>query len=307
MKKCTVIMTIMAFVMSMMAVTAFAAVQEGDITKGEMNWDGNLVQATGYASGRTNPMARRAARMDAIRNLAEQVVGTEVTAESKMIDLVAEKDVVYTRVQATVSNMQEISPAKYFKGKDGLTECEIVMAMPIFGAKKSVASTFGDIAFKDCNTQAFPQPTTTNVSVSVEATTSTTTTTTTTNTNTTSVVAAVSNAKYTGLIVNCQNLKSNKQLKPVMSPVIKNESGTKIYGHVNLNYDLVIEKGMASYVKSKNDSAVSRAGNNPLVVNAVDVADHNGNPVVSVADSDRILIANQSTHFLDSCSVVFVR
>ena len=65
---------------------------------------------------------------------------------------------------------------------------------------------------------------------------------------------------------------------------------------------------MASYVSSVNDRAVTkRAGNNPIVVKAVDVENHNVNPVVAVSDADAILIANQRDHFLDNCAVVFVR
>ena len=107
--------------------------------------------------------------------------------------------------------------------------------------------------------------------------------------------------KFTGLIVDCRGLG----LKPVMSPVIKNANGRPIYGYKNLDYDKVIEKGMASY--ARNMSEASRAGRNPLIVRALDVENHGGTPVLSVADANRVLIENGATHFLDDTNVVFLR
>ena len=114
-----------------------------------------------------------------------------------------------------------------------------------------------------------------------------------------SLAQAITGA-YTGLIVDCRGL----DLKAVMSPVIENENGDKIYGHQNLDYDKVVEIGMAAY--STDMTNVERAGTNPLVIKAVAVANHNGNPVLSVADSNRVLIENQSTKFLEDLNVVFL-
>ncbi len=111
--------------------------------------------------------------------------------------------------------------------------------------------------------------------------------------------AAIGN--FTGLIVDCRGLG----LKPVMSPVIKNDNGDKIYGYKNLDYDKIIEIGMVAYTSDIN--SVARAGSNPLVVRALKVVDHNSNPVISVADSNRILIENDKTGFLDKLNVVFIR
>ncbi|MBR0061913.1 MAG: hypothetical protein IJP68_10595, partial [Selenomonadaceae bacterium] len=82
----------------------------------------------------------------------------------------------------------------------------------------------------------------------------------------------------------------------------------KIYGHQNLDYDKIIVNGMASYANDVNDQiSRSRAGNNPLVVQATSLSDINANPVVSATDADRILAANQRDKFLENCAVVFVK
>ena len=67
----------------------------------------------------------------------------------------------------------------------------------------------------------------------------------------------------------------------------------------------VITNGMAGY--TTDISRAARAGSNPLVVRAVSLDNHNGNPVLSVADANRVLIENGATGFVDSARVVFLR
>ena len=283
-KKCTVMLTMIAFIMSIMAVTAFA--------EANIDWEKGVIRATGLAGGKKGEnrkgilraQARRAARMDAERNLAEQVHGVQIDAESKMEDLELKYDSVRTAVSALLKDMYEVGEAKFFDDDT----CEITMEVPLWGKNSAASAAF--LPFKDEPKVAFPKPTaTTDSTITIK--------------NKTAVGAAVSN-KYTGLIVDCSGLG----LKPVMSPVIKNDSGQAIYGHENLDYDKVIEFGMASYVKNASDvSAATRAGNNPIVVKALSVENFNANPVITISDSDSILIANQGAHFLDDCAVVFVR
>lgn len=112
--------------------------------------------------------------------------------------------------------------------------------------------------------------------------------------------ASMAEGDYTGLIVDCRGL----ELQPVMSPVIMNSNGTKIYGHKNLDIDRVIREGMADYVDDTEQ--VSRAGTNPLVVKAVGVQNFNSNPVLAIPDSNRVLIENYATKFLKDLKVVFI-
>lgn len=281
--------TCMALAISIMMLTA--TVLADNLNNGT-DWEKGVVRATGmgsYKSGAKKnlrrPQAKRAATMDAQRNLAEIVQGVQVSSESSMLDLELEYDKVKTRVDATIKGMTEIS-SKYYE--DGT--CEVVLEMPIFGSTKSVAEA-AFLPFRDEPKEPFPQPTNvTNINV-------------TTNVNTT--VGGVVGGKYTGLVVDC----SGMGLEAVMSPVIKNGNGQPIYGYKNLDIDKVIAEGMASYATSANDAiSRERAGNNPLVVKAQKVdGTIPGNPVISVADADKVLIANQSDMFLENCNVVFVK
>ena len=105
---------------------------------------------------------------------------------------------------------------------------------------------------------------------------------------------------YTGVVIDCRGLGLN----PVMSPVIKDAAGTKLYGHTNINPDYVIQNGMASYAHDMG--MASRAGSNPLVIKAVSLADHNANPVISIDDGNRMLLENNSGGFLSQTAVVFL-
>ena len=112
--------------------------------------------------------------------------------------------------------------------------------------------------------------------------------------------AEMAQGDYTGLVVDCRGLG----LKTAASPVIKNSNGTKIYGHKNLDIDKIISMGVADYVKELEK--ISRAGSHPLIVKAIALENFNCDPVVSVADSNRILIENYATKFLKELSVVFL-
>lgn len=112
--------------------------------------------------------------------------------------------------------------------------------------------------------------------------------------------AKMAQGDYTGLIVDCRGLG----LKTAVSPVIKNANGTKIYGHKDLDIDKIISIGVADYVNDPKN--VSRAGSHPLIVKAIALENFNCDPVISVADSNRILIENYVTKFLKELSVVFL-
>lgn len=278
-KKLTACLTATLLMLAMLATTAFAAEESYGV-----DWTKGVIRAKGIGAGKSTTknkglkraQARRAAMMDAQRNLAETVKGVHVTSESRMADLELADDRVATRVNAIIKNMTEVS-GQYMDDDT----YEIILEMPLFGAGDSLSDA-AFLPFRDEPKVDFPQP----VDVTII--------------HQTTVIAQ----KYTGLIIDCRGMNINC----VMSPVIKNANGTKIYGHQNLDYDKIIVSGMASYAEQVADQiSRARAGSNPLVVKAVRLDDLNANPVVSVADADKILAANQHDKFLENCAVVFIR
>lgn len=247
------------------------------------DWDREIITGTGYGvadpakaknPGHARIMAHQAAILDAFRRLAEQAKGIHVTATSSISDNISTGDVVIGEVDAVVKRARVVS-----ENYDEYGNCSVVMEVPLFGVNNSIAKA----VLKPVAKEAFPAPTVNETTIQ-------------------STVNVTITGGYTGLIIDCSGLG----LKPVMSPVIRNANQQPIYGYKNLDYDRVIDKGMASYASSMSGN-LSRAGSNPLIIKAVRVEDHNSYPVVDTADADRILLENQKSHFLDSCAVVFIR
>ena len=104
---------------------------------------------------------------------------------------------------------------------------------------------------------------------------------------------------YTGVVIDCRGMN----LPTAMSPVIYDTDMKPIYGYKNLDYDYVIANGMVGYSNDITDHR--RAGTNPLVITAVGI--NGASPIVSKKDAAKILIENESSHFLDKTAVTFIR
>ncbi|WP_026767442.1 LPP20 family lipoprotein [Selenomonas ruminantium] len=286
--------------MVMLLVSSMATVLAAE----NVDWNKNVIRATGGgvapAGARTlaqaRMMARRAAITDAYRQLAEYVGGVNVDSETTVDMAAVQSDVIKTRVQATIRGARIVS-----EGQTGDGGYEVTMEVPLFGVS-SLASAVID---RPATIESFPEQTPDVLPSVVEPYSEGGWATPAPRTSTGSSAAPAPDGKaigtFTGLIVDCRGLG----LKPVMSPVIKNANGRPIYGYKNLDYDKVIEKGMAAYAWDMSGAA--RAGRNPLIVRALAVENHGGTPVLSVADANRVLIENGATHFLDDTNVVFLR
>ncbi len=260
---------------------------------GGIDWDQAVIRAEGagvapttaYNSVQARLMARRAAIVDAYRQLAEQIKGVNVDATTTVQNMMMTNDTVTTKVSALVQGARIVDEKVLPEGGYSVT-----LQVPVFGVSNSIASAVLD---RPAAYEPFPQP--------VESVQPSYPLRDNTGTSAASTPAGRAIGGYTGLIVDCRGL----DLSPVMSPVIKNANGAPIYGYKNLDYDKVVANGMAGYTRDIRNAV--RAGSNPLVVQAIGVDNHNSNPILSVADANRVLIENGATGFLNTASVVFVR
>lgn len=246
------------------------------------NWNTNIITVTG--TGVANPrmsvspahssmMARRAAMADAYRQLLEAVQGVNVDAETTVEQMMLTSDVVKVRVTGVVRGARIVSEGELSGGGYSVT-----MELPIFGESNSLAET---VIERPTYIEPFPAPSITYEPPIQQPT--------------------YSGGRYTGLIVDCRGLG---RINFVMSPVIKNSNGAKIYGHKNLDYDRIIREGMATYAQDMSEA--DRAGSNPLIVRAIALDDLNATPVLTMEDSDMVLYENGQSHFLDNIAVVFL-
>lgn len=263
-----------------------------------VDWGNNVITVKGMGVANpalaTNPlhgtmMARRAAVADGYRQLAEMVKGVQVDSETTVEQMMLVSDNVKLRVSAVIKGTVVISEQALPGGY------EVTMQMPLFGNNglSTAVITPSPVI------EPFPQPAPEVIpSMPADSKTGDTVGYTVISGGEKSPMAAIGG--YTGLIIDCRGLNLN----PVMSPVIKNVKGIKLYGHENLNYDLIVRDGMVNYATDRNMAA--RAGSNPLIIKAQRLEDHNANPVVSEEDGSRILIENGATNFLNKTAVVFM-
>ena len=274
---------VFALIMMCCAVIAYA-------NENAVNWSKGDVTAIGVGyppeemGMRGNSIARRAAMVDAQRNLLEITKGVQIDAETTVENMTVSSDVVNSKVQGLLKGAQIFEEGNLDDGG-----YYVKMRIALYGSTNSLASVAMAEYTKDIQHQEFAEVKDTELSKKE--------------------VKQVKRAGYTGVIINASGLG----LEATFSPAILDTNGRVVYGITNVDKDIVINKGMVDYATAVEDATVSsRAGDNPLVVKAVDVKGGKNsvnkvNVVVSVEDADRILLANEKSAMLENLAVVFVK
>lgn len=248
----------------------------------------NSISAIGYGLPPQNGnkiLARRAAIVDAQRNLLERINGVQIDSETFMGDFTISSDVVRSQVSGLIKGAVITDEGENLDG----SYC-VELSVPMYGRNGSIASVAIPALTANMQQQPFDSADLNNF--------------------TEQEVQYFNSSAYTGVIVNAKEMN----LERTFAPVIYDTDGRIIYGIQNLDKDLAITYGMVEYSESLEESAGgnSRAGNNPLVINAVDVKGGKNsvnkvNVVVSVEDGNKILLANERSGMLVNCAVVFVK
>ncbi len=214
---------------------------------------------------------RRVAVAEAYRQLAEEVDELHVTSNTTVIKSRRASDTINISVD-TILKGARIS--KVYRDNAGVFHA--IASLGVYGGANSLAGVLlpTDVVHED-----FPQPKMTSMESG----------------------SFDQGKSYTGLILDCRG----RGLTTAISPAILSQGGERIYAYENVPRQTAISWGMVDYSEDIN-SGVSRAGDSPLVIKAVSVSG-GVDPVVSQADADRILAANQTSKFLANCSVVIVR
>ena len=242
--------------------------------------DGYGVLPQNRPFGQAKLMARRAAVVEAQRNLLETVKDVVIDSETNVEMSMTLNDTIHSEISGVIRGARVID--EEYIPEDGIYR--VTMSVPMYGV-----GSLGQVVFDNVigNNQKVPVPAPSpayNPSTQL-------------------------NGNYTGLVIRARGAG----LVRTFCPAIYDTSGRAIYGVYNVDKKYAIDYGVVGYAQGpqgwdKVRMGTSRAGSNPLVVDIVEVRQRVANKcdvVISVEDADRILAENRYSHFLDNYAVMF--
>jgi len=300
MKRATKLFAVITAAVMLMAGTATAATTNVNVTinniltpieesgqSGRVGWEKGIVEAvgTGFAPDNARSithgtaLARRAAILDAQRNLLEAIQGVQVDSETTMRNLEITSDVVQTKVSGLLKGAKIVRQQAMPDGS-----YQVVMSINLYG-NDSLASVALNAIKNEQPVENFPAPAPSYIPPVMNDT-----------------------ALYTGVIIDARGLG----LESTFSPRVYDESNTIVYGNKYIDVNYAISQGMVDYAITPEmvqaaENGQSRAGLRPLVIKALRVVDNDCNIVISTADANAMLAYNQNAGFLRKCAVVFER
>lgn len=273
------------------------------VGQGSVNWSAGYIEAVGIGAppdqtaGRINarPMALRAAKVDAYRNLLEITKGVQVDSTTLVRNYTVESDVINTQVEGLVKGAYVVDQ-QYMS--DGTVE--IKLRMPIYGNLSGIVMPLAVEKQKEVlpsvtePAPATPAPAQETPSAPAPAP---------------PVEAAPAPAPpapvvYTGLVVDARGI----QARPAMSPRIFDEDGKEVYGSANVEREYAVSQGMSGYARDLTAAQSNqRVTANPITVKALKT----GGPgkadlVISNADAQMIVATAQNASFMKQCRVMIV-
>jgi hypothetical protein len=257
------------------------------VGQGSVNWSAGYIEALGIGAppdrsiGKINarPMALRAAKVDAYRNLLEMTKGVQVDARTTIKDFTVESDVVNTQVEGLIKGAQVLKQ-EYMS--DGTVE--VTMRMPLYG---NLSQIIVPLAIE--KRKSIPPPVPSAPAPPAPAVTA---------------PASPAPVAYTGLVVDARGIGA----RPAMSPRIYDEDGKEVYGSANVEREYAVQQGMSGYARDLTAAQSNqRVTANPVTVKALKT----GSPgksdlVISNADAGQIRASAQNASFMKKCRVMIV-
>lgn len=248
-----------------------------NIGDGSVNWTKGVVQGKGigappekfYGKPNARPMAIRAAKIVALRNILETVNGIRVDSNTVVKDFAVQSDTIRSQVEGMVRGAREVN-IEYMS--DGTVE--VIMEI----------SMYGDFASVLLPQTILDTPLSTPGAAPGEA--------------------PASAAVLTGLVVDARGLG----VRPAMAPKVLDESGQEVYGSAFVSREFAVQQGMSGYAKELDSAKQNqRVTANPLVVKGLRVEGPGQcDIVISNTDAVRLRNASADLSFLEKCRVMIV-
>ncbi|KAF0158854.1 MAG: hypothetical protein FD159_941 [Syntrophaceae bacterium] len=260
------------------------------VGQGSVNWSAGYIEAVGIGAppdrsvGKINarPMALRAAKVDAYRNLLEITKGVQVDARTTVKDFTVESDVVNTQVEGLIKGAQVVDQ-QYMS--DGTVE--VRLRMPLYG---NLSQIMVPLAIE--KRKSVPQPAPAAPAPPAPAPAAP------------AVTAPPAPVTYTGLVVDARGIGA----RPAMSPRIYDEDGKEVYGSANVDREYAIQQGMSGYARDLTAAQSNqRVTANPVTVKALKTGGPGKSDVIiSNADAGQIRASAENASFMKKCRVMIV-
>lgn len=257
------------------------------VGQGSVNWSAGYIEAVGIGAppdrsvGKINarPMALRAAKVDAYRNLLEITKGVQVDARTTVKDFTVESDVVNTQVEGLIKGAQVVDQ-QYMS--DGTVE--VRLRMPLYG---NLSQIMVPLAIE--KRKSVPQPAPAAPAPPAPAP---------------PAPAPPAPVTYTGLVVDARGIGA----RPAMSPRIYDEDGKEVYGSANVDREYAIQQGMSGYARDLTAAQSNqRVTANPVTVKALKTGGPGKSDVIiSNADAGQIRASVENASFMKKCRVMIV-
>lgn len=273
-----------------LAVSVFAGAQspkDAQRPPQGMNWEGQVVRATGAGApdmkasspAQARLGAERAALLDAFRNLLSQVKGVQVDGTRKMND-VMQADEVRARVEGLIKGYK-VTNKRYFSDNGVEIDVEVPVTMLTDILDPDATQQFAVPAAPEKKPNEKPTEKPAEPTKAPEA------------------VAKADEGSGTGLVIDARGLK----LMPALLPRVLDETGKPLYTVDSLSADARKTTGVAAYVQSLDEARKSlKAGDKPMVIKA---AKANGADVLLPQDEAKKLVS-MNPPFLAQGKVVIV-
>lgn len=253
-----------------------------------MNWEGQVIRATGAGApdmkasspAQARLGAERAALLDAFRNLLSQVKGVQVDGTRKMDDVMQSNE-VRARVEGLIKGYKVVNK-RYFSDNGVEIDVEVPVAMLTDILDPDATQMLAVPATKTEPVKSVEKPAEKPAEKATEP-----------------VVAKVEDGTGTGLVIDARGLK----LMPALMPRVLDEAGKPLYTVDSLSAEARKTTGVAAYVQSLDEARKSmKAGDKPMVVKA---AKANGTDVLLPQDEAKKLVS-MNPPFLAQGKVVIV-
>ena len=257
---------------------------------GDINWTKGVVQAKGigapperyYGKPQARPMALRAAKLDAMRNLLEATKGVRISSTTVVKDFAITSDIIMSQVEGMVKGAQVVHQ-EYMS--DGTVE--VTMQMSLMGgfAQLILPREIRQVESIRPIPPVHKEPLPPIVEPSAPA------------------PKPVSEV-FTGMVIDARGINA----RPAMAPKILNEKGEEVYGSAYVSREFAVQQGMSGYAKDLTAAQSNpRVTNSPLTVKGLRTEGHGRSDIViSNADASRLRSASEHLAFLKKCRVMIV-